>query len=409
MFNSRYTRVALLFSLLLALAVVALPVLRGPRLPVYEVEALPLVQNVVATGRVESVSRSQVGVQITGVVLERRVQEGDKVRPGDLLLLLRSDDLQAQLREAEAALDQLANATRPQAELALARAESRLDQARREAQRRRELNERGLLSKEALEQAEEEEIITRNAVEAARVTAVAAAPGSTEEALLNARVASLQAELEKTRVRAEVAGTVLTRDVEPGDLVQPGKILFTIARQGATEVVVPLDEKNLSQLAQGQAASVIADAFPTQPFPARVSFIAPRVDPQRGTVDVHLTMAAMPDFLREDMTVTATIETGSRDRTVAIPNSAMLATGADSARVIKVESGKLEHTEVGLGLRGVGLSEVTSGLQAGDRILANPEADMADGTRVRVLLQPLPARETRSSPNSSNEVPIQLQ
>ena len=107
MFTSRHTRIALLLSLLLALAFVAWSVLRGPRLPVYEVASLPLVQNVVATGRVESVSRSQVGVQITGVVLERRVQEGDKVRPGDLLLVLRSDDLQAQLREAGAALEQL--------------------------------------------------------------------------------------------------------------------------------------------------------------------------------------------------------------------------------------------------------------------------------------------------------------
>ena len=80
---------------------------RGPALDGYEVVARPLVQTVVATGRVVAVSRAQVGSPVTGVVVERRVQEGDAVQPGDVLAVLRADDLEAAVREAEAAIGEI--------------------------------------------------------------------------------------------------------------------------------------------------------------------------------------------------------------------------------------------------------------------------------------------------------------
>ena len=97
--------------------------------------------------RVITISRVQVGSEITGVVRERRVEEGDVVAPGDVLVVLRADDLAAQVRAAEAALSQLERSTRPQAEVALREAESRLAQADREAQRRRDLFERALIAR----------------------------------------------------------------------------------------------------------------------------------------------------------------------------------------------------------------------------------------------------------------------
>src|SRR5690554_2176636 len=106
--------------------------LRGPVVAGYQVTAQPLVQTVVATGRVTAVSRVQVGSPVTGVVIERRVREGDFVQPGDVLAVLRADDLEAAVQEAQAELDQLQQATRPQAQAALREAEVRLTQAARE-------------------------------------------------------------------------------------------------------------------------------------------------------------------------------------------------------------------------------------------------------------------------------------
>ena len=97
--------------------------LQGPELPAYRLEARPLVQRVVASGEVDSQSLAQVGSEITGVVAARHVREGDAVNAGDLLLELRDDEQRARLREAEAALQQLIDSTRPQAQATLREAQ----------------------------------------------------------------------------------------------------------------------------------------------------------------------------------------------------------------------------------------------------------------------------------------------
>ena len=363
---------------------------RGPALDGYQVVSLPLVQTVVATGRVVAVSRAQVGSPVTGVVVERRVQEGDAVQPGDVLAVLRADDLEATVREAEAALAQLQQSTRPQAQAVLREAEARLLQASREVMRRRDLLKRQLIARETLEQAVQVETVARTAAEQARLAARSLAAGNPNEAAARARVASAKALLAKTTIRAEVAGTVLTRNAEPGDLVQPGRVLFEIARAGTTEVLVPLDEKNLEVLAIGQAAMCIADAYPTRPFPAKVTFIAPSVDPQRGSVDIRLTVTPVPAFLRQDMTVSVNVETGRRERAVVVPNDALGAMDGNRAALWVVADGRATRRQVQLGLRGLTQTEVTSGLRAGDWILADAQAAVAEGDRVRVVASGLP-------------------
>lgn len=379
---------------------------RGPSLPGYEVVSRPLVQTVVATGRVVAVSSAEVGSPVTGVVVERRVEEGDAVRPGDVLAVLRADDLDAAVHEAEAALAQLQQSTRPQAQSALREAEARLAQATRETARRAELFRERMIARETLEQARQAETVARAAVEQARLAARALSAGSPGEDAARARLASARAQLAKTTIRAEVAGTVLTRDAEPGDLAQPGRVLFTIARDGPTEILVPLDEKNLEVLALGQPAMCVADAYPSQPFPAKVGFIAPSVDPQRGSVDIRLAVDPVPVFLRQDMTVSVNIETGRRDDAVVVPNDALGAVDGDRAAVWVVDDGRATRRIVTLGLRGLVLTEVTDGLAAGDWILADADAPVDEGDRVRVDPDELPADSTDAA--TRKELPVSL-
>ena len=380
---------------------------QGPSVAAYQIESRPLVQQLVATGRVIALSRAQVGSEITGVVLERRVQEGDAVKPGDILLVLASDELSAKVREAEAALAQLQHSTRPQAQAGLRQAEAQLLQASREAQRRRELFKRQVIAREAMEQAAQAETIARAAAERARLASAALATGNADEAVLSERLASARANLAKTTVRAEVAGRVLTRNAEPGDLVQPGRVLFEIARDGDTEIVLPLDEKNLGVIRLGQIAACVADAFPAQPFAATISFIAPSIDAQQGTVDIRLKVNPVPRFLRQDMTVSVNIETGRRDRALVVPNDALATVVGDRATVLRATAGKAQRVSVRLGLRGLAMSEIFSGLQAGDVVLADVGAGIGDGSRVR------PNEKSRATPGrdsaTAKELPVKLQ
>lgn len=403
---ARY-KILLIILLLLAVGFALFRWWQGPVLPSYTLSTMPLIQNVVATGRVATVSRAQVGSEISGVVLERRVTEGDQVKPGDLLVVLKSDELLAQVRQAELTLTELATSRRPQATAELASAKAQLEQASREAARRRNA-EAGILSAEEIEQALEAERVARNNYETVRLKAAALSTGQVEEASLREQLAVAQAQLAKTKIRAAVAGTVLTRDVEPGDLVQPGQTLFTIALTGNTEIRVPLDERNLPQLALGQNATVISDAYPDQSFPARINFIAPSIDPQRGTVEVRLTVNPVPDFLRQDMTVSVNVETDKRERALAIPNDALSNIKGNKAVVVLVRDRKIQRQPVTLGLRGLAMSEVTSGLSEGDQVLANAESLLEEGARVRLKPQDSSLMSSTDATDSKNELPVKF-
>ncbi|MCB1845675.1 MAG: efflux RND transporter periplasmic adaptor subunit [Halioglobus sp.] len=381
----RQQLIILAFLVLLVAAVLA-PTWLVPKLPGYRLEERALVQTVVATGRIVSVSRASVGSEITAVVLERRVEEGDIVAAGDVLAVLRADDLAAQERAAEATLLNLVRSTRPQAQEALREAESRLEQAERETARRRDLFERGLIASEILEQAEEAVSVARAVAATADLRAAAVAADGAEESVLRERLMAARASLNKTVVRSEVAGTVLTRNAEPGDLVQPGTVLFQVAQEGNTEVLVPFDEENLALLRMGQQATCIAGASPDQPFDPRITLIAPRIDPDRGTVDVRLRVEPVPDFLRQDMTVSVNVETGRRERALAVPNDALLDVVANRAEVLLVRDGRVQRTDVRLGLTGLTLTEVIAGLRPGDTVLRSETAgDVSENDRVRVV------------------------
>lgn len=354
---------------------------QGPAVTVFTAQNQPLVQTVVATGRVVSTSTASVGAEITGVVLERHVRDGDRVEPGDLLLTLRADDLAARVREAQAALNNLRQSQRPQANEALKQAESLLEQAEREAQRRAALLKSESISREIVEKALNAELVARANLRQARLAADALAPGGPEEVILLERLAAAQAALEKTEIRAQFPAIVLTRRVEPGDLVQPGRILMELAQIGHTEVLVPIDERNLGVLSLGQAALCAPDAYPDRQFNAVVDHIAPTVDAERGTVDVRLVVADPPDYLKQDMTVTATVITGERDSTIVVPNDVLRGISGNQATVQIIRLGRVAEQEVKLGLRGTTQSEVLEGLTAGAMVIRTP--GLKPGQRVR--------------------------
>ncbi|WP_180174130.1 efflux RND transporter periplasmic adaptor subunit, partial [Acinetobacter sp. YH01024] len=273
---------------------------------------------------------------------------------------------------------------------------------------RRRNTESGILSAEEREKSIEAERLARNNLESARLKVASLAPNKVEETKLRERLAALQAQLAKTKIRAEVSGIILTRNVEPGDLVQPSQTLFTIALDGATEIRVPFDERNLPLLALQQKAAVIADAYPNQSFPAHINFIAPSIDAQRGTVDVRLTVDPVPGFLRQDMTVSVNVETNKRERTLVIPNDALSSISGNKAMVILVRDRKIQRHPITLGLRGLVMSEVVAGVKEGDHVLTDAESVLKDGTRVRIEKTKRVFQSQTDQKNSKNELPVKF-
>lgn len=403
-------------NLILALAaagVVAAAVLwpRGREVEVVSVTRAPLTQSVVATGRIATPARIVIGSPLAATVLEVTVREGDPVRPGQVLARLRADDAEAlvgqaaaALAEAEARFAQIESVGRPVAAQQLAQAEANRKVAVAEAERARQLVAKGFYAQSKADDALRNAANAASAADTARAQLAAQQAGGSEREAARARVDQARAQLVNARARAAqltltapAAGVVLTRKAEPGDVATAGKVLLELAEAGETRVYATVDEKNLRLLKPGQKARGVADAFPAQPFDAELYYLAPAVDPQRGTVETRFRVLAAPPFLRPDMTVSVETITGHRDATLVLP--AEVVRDADSGKpwVLVARDGIATRAEVGLGLSGIGRVEILTGLAEGDQVLL-PAGGALEGDRLRI-------REARKPKVSGVQVP----
>lgn len=382
---------------------------RPPVVTVVEVRAAPLVRTLLFSARVAAASRVEIGATVTGRVREVAVAEGESVQPGQLLLRLESEELQAALeqaqageRQAQARLAGLRSTGRSTAQAAVAQADSVLRAAQAELQRTRELVARGFVSPARLDEAERAVAVAQAQRSGALAQQAATAEQGTEVAQAQAQLAlarsavtAARARLEQAQIVSPAAARVLLREVEPGQIVQPGRALLSLALAGPTRLVAQVDERFLEQLQVGQPASVLADAFPERPFAASVWSIAPLVDAQRGAVEVKLSLPqAPPAFLREDMTLSVQVETGRVERALVVPLQALVGERSATGGTVHVaHDGRVEARRVRLGLATLEAAEVVEGLAAGELVLT--ASSPPPGARVRVSIAPpapLPAR-----------------
>ncbi|MBK8167816.1 MAG: efflux RND transporter periplasmic adaptor subunit [bacterium] len=360
--------------------VVAVRALVPPSVPVILAGTRPLVQKVVANGRVNVPVRAQVGAQASGILARLHVDQGDTVRAGQLLAELAADEAGAGVARAAARLQQVRELDLPAARENLRQAEVALRQAERNLLRTSELGDG--VSAQELEDARDERDLARSRRDAAAARVRGDSPGGSNERLAAAELAAAQARLDQTRVTALGDGIVLQRLAQPGDAVAAGTGILDLAPLGPTWLVVQPEEKNLAFLREGQLALASADAFPDSVFTARITRVAPAVDPARGTIDVDLVVDRPPTFLRPDMTVSIAVETARRDAALVVPADAVRETDG-SAWVLTVRDGRATRQDVTLGLRGEGMVEITSGLQAGDAVVPAGAARVKPGDRVR--------------------------
>ncbi len=234
-----------------------------------------------ANGHVEG-TEVNVAAETTGIVVENRLVEGETVARDDLLVRLDETDLRLRKAEAEAEIDALIQeGERAERELALSR--HHLSTARKELARAQELEERGTVPPRRLEEAQDAFEEAR-----ARVDAGEAAVAATE-----ARVDAARQELElienrisKTRITAPVDGTVVTKAVERGELMQPGMTVAVLVDLSEVELRVFVPERDIGKVRLGAHARIRVDAFPDRTFEARVARVDQRA--QFTPRDIHM-------------------------------------------------------------------------------------------------------------------------
>lgn len=405
-FNNQFwlKRLSVVLVVLLLLLWLFRNLLLGTQVDTYAVTMSDLTQTVVASGRVITPQRIAISSQLLARVQSVAVAEGSTVKQGQLLIQLNDDDARAGVAQASAALEQASARLRtiqevelPAAEHTLGETEANLVQARNQLKRIQDLKENGFVGQSELDNAQRNFDVARSQVDSAKLQIVSRQPSGSnyvvaEMARTQAQAALEQAsvKLEQTRVLAPVNGTLISREVEAGDVIQPGQVLMFLAGEGKIQIEVQLDEKNLSRINVGQSALASADAFASERFDAVVSYINPGIDATRGAVEVKLDVPAPPDYLRQDMTVSVDIHTAQRKGVLVVPTGTIHDIASAEPWVLVVRQRRAVRQPVKVGLRGDENVEVLEGLVSGEPVISASIKTVLEGARVRarqVVLQ----------------------
>lgn len=329
-----------------------------------------------ATGTVRARTSAVIAAKVIGYVREVKVQAGDQVREGQLLVILDARDLDVSSRRAEAAREEVRSAV-PEADGAIAAAKANLDLAQVTFGRMRDLFQEKSISNQEFDEA------------SARLKAAQAGydMAQARRVQMNATLARVDQEVrstEVTRSYAEVlapfAGIVVSKGVEPGSLAVPGAPLLTIEREGAYRFEASVEEDHLAFVRVGQPVSVNLDTI-DRTLDALVSEIVPAVDAASRTYIVKIDLPMLP-AIRSGVFGRAAFQTASRSL-LAIPAGAVLDRGQLQS-VLVADSGVAHTRLITAGQRLKDRVEVLSGLSAGESVIFPVPQGLADGARVEV-------------------------
>jgi HlyD family secretion protein len=334
----------------------------------------------VASGHVETPFRVEIGSQITGTVDDVLVQEGERVSKGQPLISLESRELKAAVvqaqgavAQAEARMRQLDELTLPSAREALTQAQANLLNAQQTFDRTSTLAKEGFATRAALDDAQKTLDVARTQVRTAEFQVYTASAGGSDYVMAQTQLNQAHANLDTAESRLGYAtisaprdGVLITRNVERGAVVQPGKALLVLAPAGEVQLVLQIDERNLGKLSLGQKALASAEAYPEKRFAAVVSYINPGIDISRASVEVKLTVADPPDYLRQDMTVSVDIEDAAKNSALVLPVRSVHDALSGQPWVLGIKDGRAVKRPVRLGLRGNSLIEILEGITEGE-------------------------------------------
>jgi HlyD family secretion protein len=375
-------------NLLLGTPVTTVAVVRGD-----------LVQTIVASGRVATPQRVAIGTELTGRVDAIPVDEGQHVTRGQLLIQLNDDDERAALAQADAGiaqasakLGQIRDVALPAAQQSLRQTQSNLTQAQQQFARTEEMTTRGAFSKAQLDDVQRNLDVAKSQLQAAQIQVRASSAGGSDYVLAesalqqaNAIRQAAQARLDATRILAPADGILIARNVERGHVATAGKDLMVLAPTGLTQIVVQIDEKNLSLLSVGESAIGSADAYADQRFDATVSYINPGIDPLRGAVEVKLDVPEPPAYLKQDMTASIDIEVARRNATLIAPDNTIRDADSGKPWVMLLRNQRVQKQAVKLGLTGTGQVEVLEGVAVGDLLIPTSNLAIKVGQHVRTI------------------------
>jgi HlyD family secretion protein len=322
-----------------------------------------------ASGYLVARRKAVVSAKIQGRLSELRVEEASQVRQGEVIARLESEEYEAQVERAHAAVQ---------------RAEADLAEYRRQLRLAEDLAEAGVLAVDQREAA------------ASRVKIAEAALRQAQAELRFSR-----ASLENTRIRAPFTGTVVKKMAEVGESVAPippgvnisisSGAIVAVADLDTLEVEADVSETSVSKLRRDQPAEVTVEAFPDRKCRAVLRQIIPTADRTKATVQVKVTILDKYSDFKPEMSAKVTFMEREDQQAGSTPGAPVVMVPRDAvamregrAVIFEVRNGRARKCEVALGADREGRVVVKSGLSGGEILVAHPPETLRDGNVVRV-------------------------
>ncbi len=300
-------------------------------------------RSVAVAGTVEPIRSIGINSQLSGALLRVNVQEGDRVGVGQVLASIDSRELQAQLEAANAALEA----------------------ARRAAERAKQLHDQQIITSAEYER---------------------------DEAAYRATLATrdqLRTRLGFATIRSPIAGVVLEKLAESGDIIGGQARLFTIADISTLVVRVPVSELDVTGLDQGDPADVTLDALPGRTLRGTIRRVFPAADTLTRLVPVEVALSgAHTRDVRSGFLARVTFRLDPREGVLMVPAGALVENARGSAVYI-VTAARASLRQVQRGGTFQGSVEITDGLVPGDTVVVAGSATLRDGMAVRIVNPPL--------------------
>jgi len=350
-----------------------------PVLVLVQAAELGMIEDTVANTRAGTVMpcrRAQMSPATGGQIASLLITEGDHVKQGDLLLELWNDDLKAEITLAHS-----------EAKAASARADSvcvQADNAEKNAQRKTELRKTRAISEELVDQAVALAKSRRADCVASRTSAIVS----------NEHIGVVEAQLERTLLKAPFNGVVVEVNGEIGEFVTPSPLgIVTLPAVDMVDrscfyVMAPIDEVDAPEIKADMQARISLDAFKDRRFPARVRRVADYVldrEKQARTVDIEV-IFENPDDMAEMLpgySADAEVILRTRSNVLRVPTESVI--DKQQVYIFNNEAGTLELRDVKLGLANWDLTEITEGVKEGELVVTTVDRKgVADGIIAKI-------------------------
>jgi RND family efflux transporter MFP subunit len=340
-----------------------------------------------ASGYITPRRRATIAAKITGRVTGVFFDEGTRVAQGQLLATLDDSDVKRSFDSAKA--------DRDAAQAAIADYEVQLKNARILLHRAEQLQQAGVQTQEALD----------NAATAADSLKAKIALAKQQVAASESRIAMAQQAVDNCTIRAPFAGVVVSKDAQVGEMVSPNSAgggftrtgIATIVDMRSNEIEVDVNESYIARVENGQKVTATLDAYPDKPIPSKVRTVIPTADRQKATVKVRITILdldkynfILPDmgvkvaFMEKEQPVAKDKNKDKGPQAVAFIPKGAVRSDAGASFVFLVRDGKIERRAVSLGLdRGTDVA-ILAGVSPGDSLVVRGPEGLHDGDKIEI-------------------------